>query len=210
MQIRAGLLLGTLLVVFFTSTSTSCAGAASADASFAARGSGTCDISFLVDVTFHDVTGSARCQAFSFQIARDASGKEVVPIVEVEVPVEGMETGNKSRDKDMREMLRATDFPRIHASARDLPVDRLREEIGKGNAGDASIPILLRIRDVERTIRAAASNLKESGEQVSFDIEFPVSLKEFGLKAPSVFGIVRVGDKVTVKTKFQLTVSRTP
>jgi hypothetical protein len=63
---------------------------------------------------------------------------------------------------------------------------------------------------VERRVRATASNLKEAGEQVSFDLEFPVSLKEFDLKAPSFFGIVRVGDKVSVKTTFTLTVSRFP
>ena len=57
---------------------------------------------------------------------------------------------------------------------------------------------------------ATASNLKESGERVTFDLEFPVSLGEFDLKAPSVLGIVRVGDKVSVKATFTLTVSRSP
>ncbi|HEY5190912.1 MAG TPA: hypothetical protein VII77_02920, partial [Candidatus Deferrimicrobium sp.] len=100
--------------------------------------------------------------------------------------------------------------PRIHAAAHDVDVQRLRVEIGKGREGDASIDLLLRIRDVERKVRATASNLKESGERVSFDLEFPVSLREFDLKAPSVLGIIRVGDKVSVKATFALTVSRSP
>ena len=158
----------------------------------------------------------ARCfrlrplSAFTVRIARDASGKEVIPVVEVEVPVAAMDTRNRSRDGKMREMFRSERFPRIHAAAHDVDVERLRVEIGKGREGNASIDLLLRIRDVERKIRATASNLKESGERVTFDLEFPVSLGEFDLKAPSVLGIIRVGDKVSVKATFTLTVSRSP
>jgi hypothetical protein len=110
----------------------------------------------------------------------------------------------------MREMFRSERFPRIHAAAKDLDVERLRAEIGRGLEGGASIDLLLRIRGVERRVRATASNLKESGERVTFDLEFPVSLGEFDLKAPSVLGIIRVGDKVSVKATFTLTVSRSP
>jgi len=130
--------------------------------------------------------------------------------VEVEVPVAAMDTRNQSRDGQMREMFRSDRFPRIHAAARDVDVERLRVEIGKGREGIASIDLLLRIREVERKIRAMASNLIESGDRVTFDIEFPVSLGEFDLKAPSVLGIIRVGDKVSVKATFTLTVSRSP
>jgi hypothetical protein len=121
-----------------------------------------------------------------------------------------MDTRNRSRDGQMREMFRSERFPRIHAAAHNVDVERLRAETGKGREGIASIDLLLRIRDRERKVRATASNLKEAGEQVTFDIEFPVSLGEFDLKAPSVLGIIRVGDKVSVKANFTLTVSRSP
>jgi polyisoprenoid-binding protein YceI len=206
MKIRAGLLLATLIAVF----SSSYAGAAPADSPASATIRGACDVAFIVTSTLHDVSGSASCQPFALRIARDASGKEVVPVVEVEVPVAGMDTRNKSRDGQMREMFRSDRFPRIHAAVHDVDVERLRVEIGKGREGNASIDLLLRIRDVERKIRATASNLKESGDRVTFDLEFPVSLGEFGLKAPSVLGIIRVGDKVSVKATFTLTVSRSP
>jgi hypothetical protein len=89
-----------------------------------------------------------------------------------------------------------------------VDVERLRAETGKGREGTASIDLHLRIRDVERKVRATAGNLKESGERVTFDLEFPVSLGEFELKPPSVLGIIRVGDTVSVKAAFTLTVSR--
>ena len=206
MKIRAGIVLATLVTVLSSFT----AGAATADAPASARILGGCDVAFLVTSTLHDVPGSARCLPFEAVLARDPAGNPVIPFVEVEVPVAAMDTRNKSRDGQMREMFRSDRFPRIHAAARDVDVDRLRVEIGKGREGIASIDLLLRIREVERKIRAMASNLIESGDRVTFDIEFPVSLGEFDLKAPSVLGIIRVGDKVSVKATFTLTVSRSP
>lgn len=206
MNIRAGLLLATLVAVF----SSFPAGAAPPDARAPARILGVCNVAFDVTSTLHDFTGSARCLPFEAVLARDAAGRQVIPIVEVEVPVSGMETGDASRDGKMREMFRSERFPRIHVAARDVDVDRLRAEMGKGRDGNATIDLLFRIRDVERKVRAMASNLKESGERVTFDLEFPLSLKEFDLKAPSVLGFIRVGDKVSVKTAFTLTVSRSP
>jgi hypothetical protein len=206
MKIRAGLLLATLVAVF----SSSSAGGAKAEPPASATIRGACDVAFLVTSTLHDFPGSARCLPFEAVLARDAAGNLIIPIVEVEVPVAGMETRNKSRDGQMREMFRSERFPRIHAAAHDVDVERLRGEIGKGREGDASIDLLLRIREVERKIRAIASNLKESGDRVTFDLEFPVSLGEFDLKAPSVLRVIRVGDKVSVKATFTLTVSRSP
>jgi hypothetical protein len=206
MNIRSGLLLATLVVVF----SSSSAGGAKADAPASAKIGGACEVAFLVTSTLHDVPGSARCLPFAAVLARDAAGRQVIPSVEVEVPVAGMDTRNKSRDGKMREMFRSERFPRIHAAAQDVDVERLRVETGKGREGNASIDLLLRIGDVERKVRATASNLKDSGERVTFDLEFPVSLGEFDLKSPSVLGIIRVGDKVSVKATFTLTVSRSP
>lgn len=201
MNIRAGLLPSILAVLFPLSF----AGAAPAEPAPATI-RGACDVAFLITSTLHDVPGSARCLPFAAVLARDAAGRQVVPSVEVEVPVAGMDTRNRSRDGQMREMFLSERFPRIHAAAQDVDVERLRAETGKGREGIGSIDLLLRIRDRERKVRATASNLKETGGQVTFDLEFPVSLGEFDLKAPSVLGIIRVGDKVSVKANVTLTV----
>jgi len=203
MNIRAKIVLATLAAVF----SSFAAGAAAAEPAPATI-RGACDVAFLVTSTLHDVSGSARCLPFATDLTRDAAGRQVIPSVDVDVPVAGMDTRNKSRDGQMREMFRSDRFPRIHAAARDVDIDRLRGELGKGGEGKAPLELLLRIRDVERKVRATAGNLKESGERVTFDLEFPVSLGEFDLKPPSVLGIIRVGDKVSVKATFTLTVSR--
>jgi hypothetical protein len=204
--IRAGILLASVFALFPSTSSE----AAPADATASATIRGACDVAFLITSTLHDVPGSGRCLPFEAVLARDAAGRQVIRSVEVEVPVEGMDTRNTTRDGKMREMFLSERFPRIHATAREVDVERLRVELGNGREGKAPLDLLLRIREVERKVRATASNLKESGEQVTFDLEFPVSLGEFDLKAPSVLGIIRVGDKVSVKATFTLTVSRSP
>ena len=206
MIFRAGVLLAAVFALFPLTAP----GAASADAPASATIQGACDVAFLATATLHDVSGTARCLPFTAVLARDAAGRRILPTVEVDVPVAAMDTGNKTRDGKMREMFQSDRYPRIHASAHDVDVERLRVEMGKGREGDASIDLLLRIRGVERKVRATASDLKESGERVVFHLEFPVSLRQFDLVPPSVLGIIRVGDKVSVKTSFSLAVSRSP
>ena len=112
MKIRAVLLLATLVAVF----SSSSAGGAKAEAPATARIFGGCDVAFLVTSTLHDFPGSARCLPFEAVLARDATGRQVIRSVEVEVPVAAMDTRNKSRDGQMREMFRSDRFPRIRAN----------------------------------------------------------------------------------------------
>jgi len=181
-----------------------------AASAFAGEVRGTCDIRFQGTSTLHDFPGKGACIPFNASMVRDAAGRAVLPAVEVEVPVDGMDTGNRSRDGQMREMFQADRFPRIRASVRDVDVDRLREAMGKDPEGKAPLDLLLRIRDVERKVRATAGSLKETGDRAVFALEFSVSLEEFGLKPPSVLGIIRVGDKVSVKATFDLAISRTP
>jgi len=203
MNIRTGLLLAILVMGIFPSS----AGGAKAEPAPATI-RGACDVAFLLTSTLHDVHGIARCLPFEAVLDRDPAGRQVIPTVELDVPVTGMDTRNTTRDGKMREMFLSERFPRIHAAAREVDVERLRVELGKGREGKAPLDLLLRIRDVERKIRATASNLKETGDRVTFDLEFPVSLGEYDLKAPSVLGIIRVGDKVSVKASFTLTISR--
>jgi len=168
---------------------------------------GTCLLRFLGVSTLHDFSGTVRCRPFSTDLVKRAGGGTVIPVVEVDVPVDGMDTGNGPRDGQMREMFRSDRFPSIHGTARGIEVDRIRRDLQIGGGGMASFDLVLRIRDVERTVRAAVTNLREEGDQVGFDVEFPVLLSEFGLKAPSVLGIIRVRDKVTVRGNVRLEMS---
>jgi hypothetical protein len=166
---------------------------------------GNCDIHVLGTSTLHDFSGTVRCQPFPVSLVGSVDGRIVIPGVEIAVLVEEMDTRNKNRDKQMREMFQSGKFPRIQAVLLNLDPDKIRREMGNGPSGKGSVELTLKIRDVERRIQAVISNLREIPGRVSFDAEFPLSLKEYDLKPPTVFlGAIRVGDKVTVNAAFRL------
>jgi polyisoprenoid-binding protein YceI len=71
--------------------------------------------------------------------------------------------------------------------------------------GKGTVEITLKIREIEQRIQATVSNLRETPGRLSFDVEFPVSLKTYNLKPPSpFFGAIRVGDKIAVNAAFRL------
>ena len=168
---------------------------------------GTCSLRFAGVSTLHDFTGTVRCRPFSADLATGPDGGTRIPRVEVDVPVREMDTGNHTRDGQMREMFESDRYPVIHGTVGEIDVDGIRKEIGKEGGGKAFLDLTLGIRDVERTIHAAVTNFREEGSRVGFDVEFPVSLTDYGLEAPSFLGIFRVRDKVTVTGNVRLEVS---
>jgi len=179
----------------------------STPAAWAGEIKGTCFLRFVGISTLHDFSGTVRCLPFTADLVKRADGGTTIPAVEIDVLVDEMDTGNKSRDGQMREMFQGDRFPRIHGTARGIDVDGIRRETGKEGGGKAFFDLTLKVRDVERTIPAAVTNLREEGNRVGFDVEFSVSLKDFGLKAPSFLGIFRVRDKVAVTGNVLLEVS---
>ncbi|MBI5906227.1 MAG: YceI family protein [Deltaproteobacteria bacterium] len=167
---------------------------------------GNCDVRFLATSTLHDFTGTARSRPFTAPLSMDAAGRRSIPIVEVLFPVSEIRTGNASRDVKMREMFQADRYPVIRAVGRDVDAETFRDRMRKDSGGKTPIEATLVIRDVERKVRAEAGNWREEGDRISFDVEFPLSLKEFGLKPPSVLGFIRVGDRIVVKGTVALTV----
>jgi polyisoprenoid-binding protein YceI len=168
---------------------------------------GTCSLRFTGVSTLHDFTGAVRCRPFSADLVTGPDGGTRIPRVEVDVRVREMDTGNHARDGKMQEMFQSDRYPVIHGIVREIDVDRIRREIGNEEGGKAFLDLTLGIRDVERTVHAAVTNFREEGSRVGFDVEFPVSLADYGLEAPSFLGIFRVRDKVAVTGNVRLEVS---
>jgi len=113
----------------------------------------------------------------------------------ITVPVTAIDTGIERRNANMREMLDAAHFPSI--VARFSGLDRAAvEETGR-------ISFVLRIRGVERPVTALVRDWKRDGNQLDFDAGFDVSLRDFGLQAPSVL-FVKVADLVGVRVHVTL------
>ncbi|MGE5663505.1 MAG: YceI family protein [Deltaproteobacteria bacterium] len=176
-----------------------------APSAWAGGWNGTCDNRFRGSSTLHDFTGKVRCQPFSVGLENAADGKTGIRATEVAVLVGEMDTDNGSRDRQMRQMLRSDRFPRIRGAFRNIDPDRIRGELRRGPEAGIPLDFTLTIRDVERPVHAIAGNFREAGSTVTFDVDYSLSLKEYGLVPPkALFGLFKVDDKITVKTAVRL------
>ena len=158
-----------------------------------------CSINFRASATLHDFQGTGRCQPFT---VNETDG--VLHIPEVSVPVASLETGNTKRDRQMREMFEAEKFPLIVGQSGTISLSVIRQALADRTAGTPDIPITLRIRDIQQEIVAKVRNYLEQEDRIAADLEFTVSLQEYQLEPPSIFGIIRVGDLVNVTASFVL------
>lgn len=166
---------------------------------------GTCENRFRGTSTLHDFAGDVRCQPFTVAVETAADGKTNIREAEIVILVAEMDTDNGSRDRQMREMFRVDRFPRIRGTFRNIDPETFRKELRRGSEAGVPLDFTLTIRDTERTVHAVAGNFRQAGATVSFDVDYSVSLKEYGLVPPkALFGIVKVGDKIAVKTAVRL------
>lgn len=139
------------------------------------------DIRFAGTSTLHDFNGRVASQPFVLTLASNQWSARA------EVVAGEMTTASKGRDKKMWEMLGAAVHPRIIAEVAPSPMP---------SAEGAEVAAKLRIRDQVRQVPVRISNWVETASELRFHAEWDMSLKEYGLKPPSVVGLVRVGDRV--------------
>ena len=114
---------------------------------WAGRIEGTCGFRFQGTSTLHDFSGKVGCLPFAAGIVTDETRKTIIPGMDVEVPVDGMDTRNNDRDRQMREMFESDRFPKIHGTVRNIDVDAVRNAAardGKAAAQSTSAAMLHR------------------------------------------------------------------
>lgn len=146
----------------------------------------TCDIRFSGTSTLHDWEGTAPAVRSEVRPAATPERWDA----DVLVPVAGLDTDNDSRDARMREVLDASHWPEIRAELRDIDPQAV-ERTGR-------LDLALTIRNVSRPVAAQVHGWKRSAGTVTFDADVPVRFSEFSLEPPTVLGMIRVGDEVTV------------
>jgi hypothetical protein len=166
--------------------------------------SGTCQVQFTGSSTLHDFAGTGACEPFVLQ-AKEAGGDPLLADATLTVAVAGMLTGNTSRDLKMREMFAADQYPRIAGILNGGTVTELRQKLHEASQTTKPLSLRLRIREVEAPVAARVTQLADDPRNLSFDLEFPVSLAAYRLEAPSVLGLIRVADEVRVKVSLRLT-----
>lgn len=162
---------------------------------------GTLQVQFVGASTLHDFAGTLPTQRFAVVSSPGATTYGA----EVKLPVAQLDTDNSWRDDKMRSMFEAQRFPEIIASFTDIDPASVRP---RADGQPGALSFQLRIRDVELPMRATLTSWHESTTRVAFDAHFDVSLKAFGMQAPTVAGLVRVDDKVGVDVHVELTESQ--
>lgn len=131
--------------------------------------------------TLHDFEGQVAAQPFMLTLTSNTwSAKGEVLAAE-------MTTANTSRDRKMWNMLAASAHLRI--------TGEIQPSLIPPPEGTNAM-LTLRIRDQTHAIPVRITDWKATADEVRFHASWDVSLKQYGLKPPSVVGVIRVGDNV--------------
>ncbi len=138
-------------------------------------------IQFAGTSTLHDFGGKLAAQPFILVISNGTW------FATADVLAGEMKTGSDGRDRKMREMMRAPAHPQIRGSVAPTPLP---------TTNLLATVIKLKICDTERDLPARVTGWQETPERIQFHADWELSLEEYGLKPPSVLGVIRVGDRV--------------
>jgi len=138
-------------------------------------------IHFSATSTLHDFGGTVPAQPFMLTLSSNAWSAEADVLAGL------METAHPSRDRKMRRMFNTNAYPFIRGKVSSAPIP---------NAAGTNVTLSLWIRDRKHDLSARVTDWSETATRIAFHAEWDVSLTQYGLKPPSVLGLIRVGDKV--------------
>ena len=141
-------------------------------------------IRFAVTSTLHDFDGQLSAEPFMLLISNGTWSASA------DVLAGQMVTENPKRDRNMHQMLATNDHPRIYGVVAAAPI---------AGSGATNATLSLKIRDKAQDLPVRIMNWTESSEEIRFRAAWDLSLKQYGLKPPSVIGIIRVGDTVKLE-----------
>jgi hypothetical protein len=165
---------------------------------------GSCDILFSGKSTLHNFDGKVACQPFSLTSEGTTETSDILRQPVVKVLVGEMNTGRTGRDEKMRAMFEEEKYPEIQGWFGGLEPVNLLQQLRENGVFPETLEFDLQIRQIKQRIKATTRDLIVSPEQVSFMMDFPLSLASFELKPPSVLGFIKVDDQVQVEVKVLL------
>jgi hypothetical protein len=155
-------------------------------------------IGFSGTSTLHSWSGKVSPQPFVATVTYDDSGRPSRLQAEVKVQAGKMDTAEPKRDENMLRALRVSDFPFITAVI-DAPFSKILTK-----ETPAELPLTLEIMGKKRVATAKISNWTLKNDIATFDLDFEVLMKDYGIRVPAVLLVIRVGDVVKVHAKVQL------
>ena len=151
---------------------------------------GLAKVSFKGTSTLHDFEGRVNAAPFQATFSKNEQTGQLLVSAATSVAILEMDTQNKKRDKKMFKMFDSKNYSSISGRVENVLVPI---------TGSAEVPLQLNIHGVEKEITATLSDFQHKEQSAQCKMSFTVSLKEFGIKPPSVMGLIRVGDTVQVE-----------
>lgn len=150
------------------------------------------EIKFSVRATVYTINGKAK--EADGKVSFDPEAKEVKLPMTLEIPVESLKTRNKLRDRDMRKMFEDKSYPTLSFKATKVTC-------GSGEAPQflkCDAEGILKIRDIEKPVQFPVElTLRETKVKAAGSVT--IKRDDFGLKTPSMLGMIRVSEDVTIK-----------
>lgn len=143
-------------------------------------------ISYTLVHPLHTVDGVSEQMTSQLEVGEDGRKLERVT---VSVPVRSFDSGNRTRDKDMRKTTEAEMHPFINFTS-----TRLSEK-----GGMLEVSGQLTFHGVTREIQFSAQQ-QWQGDKLIVEGGFPISLEAFEVKRPALFG-VKVKDQLDIRFK---------
>ena len=193
--------LKSLFSLLITTISLGLAAFAHADASM---WTGTCKVAFSGKSTLHNFAGTVECEEFTVTITDIDNPENAKATSEVTVKAEKMDTANKKRDIAMLKCLDAATYPEIKVSVKDLSAEATQPKWDGAVPQPTVIPFSLLLTGKELQLTGAVSDWTYAEDSISCTVTFPVSLSAAGIKPPSILGLVKVNDEITVQAKLSL------
>ncbi len=152
-------------------------------------------VSFIGHSTLHDFTGTAT--TCSGRMIFDPDQDSFTGQAEVIVPVDRLDTGIAARDRAMRAMFDAEDYPDIRFAL--LKLTRLPDAGATSLEGRRyRLEGFLKVRAVEQPVTFEAV-ARITPEELEVSGEVPLTTTLFDLKPPSVLGVIRVRKDILVR-----------
>jgi polyisoprenoid-binding protein YceI len=155
----------------------------------------TATVRFVGTSTLHDFAGELPSQPFVLVISNGAWSAEA------DVLAGSMATGSEGRDRNMHRMLNTNDHPRLRGKVVSAPVP---------SAAGTNAMLNLKIQNRQFDLPVRVTDWRESAEEITFHAAWEVSLKQYGLKPPSVLAVIRVGDIVRIETDVRASKTNSP
>ena len=118
---------------------------------------------------------------------------------EVIVDAMKMDTAEPKRDDNMRKAMKASDYPLIKAELA-VPAEAIASDLKT----PTQLPMKLTLLGKPQSIVGTVRHFQRKQGKVTFDLDFPVSMKASGISVPSVLFFIRVGDGVKVRASVTL------